>query len=95
MKFRIFLNTSLLTILFLAFSCAKISNQQIVLIDYLYLFAYLSTFLSIISKFYFYRKIEDGWGESEAVMWDKIIFLGHFVVYMVMVLGIFWKYLQN
>ncbi len=29
MKFRIFLNTSLLTILFLAFSCAKISNQQI------------------------------------------------------------------
>ena len=73
----------------------KISNQQIVLIDYLYLFAYLSTFLSIISKFYFYRKIEDGWDESEAVMWDKIIFLGHFVVYMVMVLGIFWKYLQN
>lgn len=73
----------------------KISNEQIVLIDYLYLFAYLSTFLSIISKFYFYRKIEDGWGESEAVMWDKIIFLGHFLVYMVMVLGIFWKYLQN
>jgi hypothetical protein len=73
----------------------KISNQQIVLIDYLYLFAYLSTFLSIISKFYFYKKIESGWDESEAAMWDKMIFLGHFVVYMVMVLGIFWKYLQN
>ena len=73
----------------------KIANQQIVLIDYLYLFAYLSTFLTVISKLCFYKKIENGWEESEAVMWDKMIFLGHFVIFLVIVLGIFVQYLRN
>ncbi len=87
---------TLLSIMFLQqLYVEKITNEQIILIEYLYLFAYLSTFLAIISKLYFYKKIESGWDESEAVMWDKMIFLGHFVVYIVMVLGIFWKYLQN
>ncbi len=87
---------TLLSILFLQqLYIGKIANQQIVLIDYLYLFAYLSTFLTVISKLCFYKKIENGWEESEAVMWDKMIFLGHFVIFLVIVLGIFVQYLRN
>lgn len=87
---------TLLSIMFLQqLYIGKIANQQIVLIDYLYLFAYLSTFLTVISKLYFYKKIENGWEESEAVMWDKMIFLGHFVIFLVIVLGIFGQYLRN
>jgi len=91
-----FITGTLLSLIFLQQQyIPKINGQQLVLIDYLYIFSYMSTFMTLISKLYFYRKIEGGWAESEAAMWDKMIFLGHFVVYMVMVLGIFWKYLQN
>jgi hypothetical protein len=91
-----FITGTLLSLIFLQQQyIPKINGQQLVLIDYLYIFSYMSTFMTLISKLYFYRKIEGGWDESEAAMWDKMIFLGHFLVYMTMVLGIFWKYLQN
>jgi len=91
-----FITGTLLSLIFLQQQyIPKINGQQLVLLDYLYIFSYMSTFITLISKLYFYKKIENGWDESEAAMWDKMIFLGHFVVYMTMVLGIFWKYLQN
>jgi len=91
-----FITGTLLSLIFLQQQyIPKINGQQLVLLDYLYIFSYMSTFMTLISKLYFYRKIENGWDESEAAMWDKMIFLGHFLVYMTMVLGIFWKYLQN
>jgi len=73
----------------------RIPNQQLVLIDYVYLFSYLATFLTMMGKIYFYKKITKGWDEQRADMWDKLIFSGQFLVYTAFLLGIYVKYLQN
>ena len=69
----------------------KTENQQLVLIDYIYLYAYVSTFLTIITKMYFYNKIEAGWEEENALVWDRVFCSVHYVTY---VLLIFWVFVQ-
>lgn len=91
-----FISGTLLSLMFLQQQyLGRIPNQQLVLIDYVYLFSYLATFLTMMGKIYFYKKITKGWDEQRADMWDKLIFTGQIVVYAVLVLGIYLKYLEN
>jgi hypothetical protein len=87
-----FITGTLLTIMFFQqVFMGKTDNQQLVLIDYIFLFTYISTVMSLIIKIYFYYKIQAGWEEERAVVWDRVIFSVHYVAYVLLIL---WVFLQ-
>jgi len=87
-----FITGTLLTVMFFQqVFMGKTDIQQLVLSDYIFLFTYLSTVVSLIIKIFFYYKIQAGWEEERAVVWDRVIFSVHYVSY---VLLIFWVFLQ-
>jgi hypothetical protein len=88
-----FITGTLLTVMFFQqVFMGKTDIQQLVLIDYIFLFTYLSTVLSLIIKIYFYYKIQAGWEEERAVAWDRAIFSVHYMAYVLLTFWVFMQY---
>ena len=88
-----FITGTLLTIMFFQqIYMGTTDNQQLVLIDYIFLFTYLSTVLTLLIKIFFYYKIQAGWEEERAVVWDRVIFSMHYVSYVLLTFWVFMQY---